>query len=435
MIKTLIVMTTYGSIFFSKQFTIKEQGTDISLTAGLISAVYSMTTETEGEKIENLDLQNVRTIFKEREGDVLFILTLDKRMDEGDAQDLLSEFMTRFKKKYGKVEIDGRVLSDFEPIVDEVVEEKLWYNNVPEKPALASTTLAFLSLFFAFFWYPMLFLASFGNFNIKDNLLYALSLGILPFIQLLLTYSLFIVIPGLLIYFFIKRSEEVKSTLRFVSEYISRPTRGAYSEILPWWFTLFAIGPVILNFTVVIYGRGFFYFLNYNTLSEGSIQANEANAGYFEFWASLYILVFNIVFSWLVLQPLIIGLMTDNLTKNFMNSSILLSGISLIFYSFGQFFAGTVYQELVGFSPQYEALAKKEATTFKFFFLVSLPVFLVFFIIVFMNGIGFSKLIKRNQNRYPIAYAVSVFIVLMYQLFWFMFIFLSGKFLIPYEVF
>ena len=56
-------MTTYGQIFFSKEdfFGAQKSETDISLTAGLISAIYNMTTETQQQKITELELEDDRS--------------------------------------------------------------------------------------------------------------------------------------------------------------------------------------------------------------------------------------------------------------------------------------------------------------------------------------------------------------------------------------
>lgn len=428
-------MTTYGQIYFSKQFGKKEIETDISLTAGLISAVYSMTAETEGEKIENLDLQKVRTIFKEKQADLLFVLTLDKRMDEGDAQELLDEFISRFREKYQDLAIDGRILDDFEPIVDEVVQEKLWYNNVPQKPKVAKTSLAMLAVFFSFFYYPMAFLSQTGPFAIKDNLMAALSISTQQFLILLLNYAILLSVPGLITLFLISKSEEVRAMLKFIPEFLSRPTRGAYAEIFPWWFAFLAIGSSLFVTSIIIYGQGFFYFLSFNTLSQTSIDTNVQNAGYVEFWGSLYIMIFGILFSYIVLQPLTIGLMTGNLSKNFMNSSILLAGIAILILGLAQLFSGIVYQELLGFHPSVQELALEEKDTLPFLFTVALPIFLMFFIYVFLVGIGFSKLIKKNQGRYPLAFAASLFLTLTFQLLLFWFLFQSRLFLISYKAY
>jgi len=155
MIKTLIIMTTYGQIFYSKTafFGAQEKETDVSLTAGLISAVYSMTTETEGQKITELALEDIRSVFRELPGEKLFIITVDNRMDESDADDLLGDLAERFTAKYGEVIMDGLILNDFEPIVDEIVEERLWYNTTKPNPSKFDFGTFFV-LLFAMFWYP-----------------------------------------------------------------------------------------------------------------------------------------------------------------------------------------------------------------------------------------------------------------------------------------
>ena len=93
MIQTLIVMTTYGSIFYSKEtfFDYEGSGSDISLTAGLISAVYNLTQETQQQKIEELDLEDSKSIFKELPGEKLFIIT-GQPQNTVFRQDIIIEF-------------------------------------------------------------------------------------------------------------------------------------------------------------------------------------------------------------------------------------------------------------------------------------------------------------------------------------------------------
>ena len=50
MIKHLLILTTYGQIFYSQEFEETEQTVDVALTGGLMSAIYSMTSETQKEK-------------------------------------------------------------------------------------------------------------------------------------------------------------------------------------------------------------------------------------------------------------------------------------------------------------------------------------------------------------------------------------------------
>ncbi len=436
MIKTLIVMTTYGQIYFSKEFGEKEIETDISLTAGLISAVYSMTTETEGEKIENLDLQNVRTIFKEREGDLLFVLTLDKRMDQQDAQILLDELILAFKEKYGDKLIDGMILTDFQDNVEEVVKERLWYNNVEQKADKVMTPLTLFSLMFCAFWYPMLFLSnSQRNYDlIKINVLGAVPTPGTGLATLAIMGVVFTA-PGLITILLMVREKRLLQMFRFFPSFIGRPTRGAYAEILPWWYSFFALISASMFISVVIHGRGFFYHLRFNTLSESSLQTNVAAFGFERWWLGFLLFEILILLTYLLVQPLLIGVMTGNLNRNYMNTSTFLAGMALLILVPTQVLSGTLYQELMGFNPQNEILSRAEQTSLQFLLLVALPIFLTFFVYIYVTGIGFSRLIKKNPERYPIAFAVSLFTLLALQLFLFWLFFQSRSFIFDRVIF
>ena len=114
------------SNIFSKEdfFGAQKSETDISLTAGLISAIYNMTTETQQQKITELELEDDRSVFRELPGEKLFVITVDKRMDNSDADELLEDLSDAFMNKYGDSIVEGMILNDFEPVVDEIVNEK-----------------------------------------------------------------------------------------------------------------------------------------------------------------------------------------------------------------------------------------------------------------------------------------------------------------------
>ncbi|GAG99440.1 unnamed protein product, partial [marine sediment metagenome] len=71
------------------------------------------------KKISEFKLVTSRILFKEERNDLLFVLTVDKRMDLKDTDELLSMLAKRFFEKYGEVRIDGLVLTDFEEDVTE----------------------------------------------------------------------------------------------------------------------------------------------------------------------------------------------------------------------------------------------------------------------------------------------------------------------------
>ena len=143
------------SNLFSKEdfFGAQKSETDISLTAGLISAIYNMTTETQQQKITELELEDDRSVFRELPGEKLFVITVDKRMDNSDADELLEDLSDAFMSKYGDSIVEGMILNDFEPVVDEIVNEKIWYNSIDKKLKVWDI-ITYLILIFNVIFYP-----------------------------------------------------------------------------------------------------------------------------------------------------------------------------------------------------------------------------------------------------------------------------------------
>ncbi len=430
MIKTLIVMTTYGTIYFSKEYGKKNVETDVSLTAGLISAIYSMTTETEGEKIENLDLQEVRTIFKERQESLLFVLTIDKRMDEDDAQELLNDIINSFQTKYENKPIDGQILSDFEPVLDDIVNERIWYNTVEKKPNLVKLSIPFLAMLFSSFYYPLILI------NSDQFILSPLLLNLANPVTLVITgliIAAMLIVPALITYYLIQKIGTVDKLLRFIEDFIFRPTRGGYAEILPGWFLLSVPLIATLLYSVIRYGRGFFYFLNFQVISVSSEQAVDASVGHGQIWTGVSLMYLSVLLSWLLIQPLVVGLVTGNLSKEFLKSTMIISSVSMLVLIPAQVIAGYQYQVFVGFTPDSSEFAARQISSLNFLFLVSIPMFLSFFFFVFTLGVGQSKITSKNQQRYPIAFGISILTSLIFQLLSFWLIFQS-KWGLPYSV-
>lgn len=71
LLKHLLILTTYGQIFYSQEFEKAEETVDIALTGGLMSAIYSMASETQREKISEFELVTSRILFKEERNDLL----------------------------------------------------------------------------------------------------------------------------------------------------------------------------------------------------------------------------------------------------------------------------------------------------------------------------------------------------------------------------
>ncbi len=126
MIKQVLIMTTYGTVLFSREYT-QAGGPDVVLTSGLFSAIYAMAEETQKEKISEMEMEQSKIYFKLREHDVLIIINADRRMDEDDVYDILEKIGDSFFKNYGPSDFTGELLNDFAPTCDQILLNKLWY--------------------------------------------------------------------------------------------------------------------------------------------------------------------------------------------------------------------------------------------------------------------------------------------------------------------
>ena len=423
MIKTFIAMTTYGQIFFSKVFGEVDKETDISLTAGLISAVYQMTAETEGEKIEMLNLEKVRTHFKEDVEDKLFIISLDKAMDEGDSRELLNEIMVSFADKYGDVQVDGMILSDFEPVVDEIVENKLWYLHVPTRPSFKDI-IPFLALLFSVYWYPMLLLD--GEEWITMPILASLQKDVTTLAISLVVISSELLIPFILTYILVKKSN-VKYLIRYMREFLSRPSRGGYSSMLPSWFLGIPVIVGVFALSVMRWGRGIYYSLSAQTVTKALESTVVDSSGNFVLWSYMNIFLIFDLLTWLTVFPLVVGLLTRNNNWLYFRSMLINTSISLVTFIPSFVFSGEIYQSAIGFHPDNAELYPVEARSLEFILQVSIPIIALLLIFAYYISIGSEPLIKRNKRIYKLGLPLGILLSLAFQqvIFWLMF--LSGS--------
>lgn len=423
-------MTTYGQIFYSKQgfFGADVGESDISLTAGLISAIYSMTTETQDQKITELELEQDRSVFRELPGEKLFIITVDKRMDTSDADDLLTVMVERFNQKYGDIVMDGMILSDFEPIVDEIVNEKLWYNTIEKKTSIKDLGVL-LALVFGAIYYPFLLLS--GQETYVDPLKKALEDNVTALIIQSIVLGLLTIVPIILIVYITKKHSKMKETFRFSKEFLKRPTRGGYSELLPNWFLLFPVFSISLFIASIRFGRGMLFSLQQRALPESfdsiAVFQNGTNA----LWPLLYVFIFFNLLTWFLLLPLIIGAFTQNLNWRFMKSSWMIIGISLIIFIPAQIISGVPYLKAIGYHPNDLDRYAEESTEVLFLFQVELLGTLFLFLFFFLVGIGMAQLIRQNTGRYPLAFGFGMFTILTVQRLIFYLIFNSGIIIDP----
>ena len=125
------------------------------------------------------------------------------------------------------------ILNDFEPVVDEIAERKLWYNTTPAKPRLMDY-IVFLTLLFSFIWYPYWFIK--GEQNIVAEVLNGLSDGIVSFLLSIIKVTIGTFAPVLVNIFLMRKYPNMKLPLKYIREFVTRPTRGSYTEGLPFWF-------------------------------------------------------------------------------------------------------------------------------------------------------------------------------------------------------
>lgn len=431
MIKTLILQTTFGQIFFSKEtFFGQEAGeSDISLTAGLISAIYSMTEETQEQKIEEIELEELRSVFRELPGEKLFIITVDKRMDTRDAADLLQDIIDGFAETYGEdFTPDGQILNDFEEPVTKIVDDKLWYNSTPKSLGIMDY-LVLLTLLFSFAWYPYFLLN--GKEQIVDKLLHAYESGV---VDLLLTSILTLLktfLPITVNLLMLKHWPNMTLPFRYMKEFVTRPTRGGYAELLPAWFLTLPLIIAFLGFSVIYNGRGVIHGLTAEVFHDNLVyrrpivnDVGEYQGELFYYYISIYIVLFILV--WYIVPPLIIGLITENFNWNFLKSGVIVSSISLVTLMPGFILTGDIVQNLMNFDTSSVAAYADAAKTLRFFVTVTLPINVFIAINIFFNGVGLGPIIKKNRSRFTIGYLASAFLVLQLVDFLWDVIFFSG---------
>ena len=443
MISHFIVLTTFGQIFFSKEYG-EESGVDVALTGGLISAVYSMTTETQREKITQMALEDKKIIFREREQDLLFVLTVDELMDDNDANELLDEIADKFFEKYGEVKIDGMILSDFEPILDEIINTRLWYTTPkdelsnPKWDIIATAITAF-----TLFWYTAIFI-NFGrilyeNINIlgiyipqllpptQMDLVSGLSFSLISSIYL----AVLLLIPGIASYLSLKKATGVKNSYRFTYEFFRRPTRSGYTQFLPKRMMLPLVHLITIVIALTYYGRVMIWEFQSLPLTDKFLeQLGMANPPII-YWSLLIMISLSTVLSWIFLQPLIMTLIIGavkkkfNFDKKFYVEAVhvaILASFTLIPY---MIWGSMRFQEILGFHPN-TPLIGDERLSMTFLLLVFIPLNLFFFSLIFYLGVGLSRLIIMDNLTYAVSFALSAFSTFLFQKIVFWLIFQSG---------
>jgi len=423
LIKNLLILTTYGQIFYSQEFEKTEEAVDVALTGGLMSAIYSMASETQRERISEFELVTSRIVFQEERGDLLFVITVDKRMDIKDTEDLLNRIAKRFFEKYGEVRIDGLVLTEFEEDANEIIYQKLWYLDTQKKKFRIWDYLATIFVALTICWYSLLIFGSpsikgFVDFDIRtfiwDNLVGnltdagALTLNILFMIAV-------VAIPAIAVYLLFKFTH-VKDTFRFSRDYLARPTRASYAELLPNYFLINLLTSFLVYVSFMMFAGAFFVELKARPLFPGSlIEGLTEDFDFTNFAGSdvgdqmlLGVLAW---FTWVFVFPLIYSLLLgEKKWGKIYKNAMFIASIAIYIYILCYIFIGVKYLEGIGFHPR-EAIYNVERQQLSFQLFSSIPLNVFFYGFLLYLGLGVTR-VTPSRTRIPSLVAVGIAIYL-----------------------
>ena len=424
MIKNLLILTTYGQIFYSQEFEKTEEAVDVALTGGLMSAIYSMASETQRERISEFELVTSRIVFQEEKGDLLFVLTVDKRMDIKDTEDLLNRIAKRFYERYGDVRIDGLVLTEFESDANEIIYEKLWYLDTKKKKFRVWDYLATVFVALTICWYALLIFGSppikgFVDFDVRtfiwDGLIgdltspLALTLNILYLIAV-------VAIPAIAVFLLFKFTN-VKDTFRFSRDYLARPTRASYAELLPNYFLINLLTSFLVYVSFMMFAGAFFVELKARPLFPGSlIQGLTENFDFTNFKQSdvgdqmlLGILAW---FTWVFVFPFIYSLLLgEKKWGKIYKNAMFIASIAIYIYIICYIFVGVKYLEGIGFHPREAILYDSERQLLTFQLFSSIPLNIFFYGFLLYLGLGVTR-VTPSRTRIPSLVAVGIAIYL-----------------------
>jgi len=428
-IKHLLILTTYGQIFYSQEFEKTEQTVDVALTGGLMSAIYSMTSETQKENISEFELVTSRIIFQEEEQELLFVLTVDKRMDIKDTNEILKAISKRFFEKYGEIRIDGLILTDFEKDATEIVYKKLWYLTTQERKFRVWDYLATVFVTLALCWYSLLLfgsppIAGIPEFGIKtfvwESLLQRINEPVTFLLQLLFLVAV-IAVPAIGVYLLFKFTH-VKDIFRFPRDYLSRPSRASYAELLPNYFLFTTLVSFLIYVSFMAFGGGYFSELTVYPLYPGGLFSNLDQPLKFtdirvsDIGDQLMIGIFS-WFTWVFVFPLIYSLLLgEKKWLKIYRNSVFIASIAIFILIICYIFAGVKYLEAVGFHPTDPATFRTEQQLLTFQLLSTIPLNIFFYGFLLFLGIGVSR-VAPSKTRIPpvIALGIGIYLTLIIQ--------------------
>ena len=429
MIKHLLILTTYGQIFYSQEFEKTEEAVDIALTGGLMSAIYSMATETQREKISEFELVTSRVMFQEERGDLLFVLTVDKRMDLKDSAELLQMIANRFFEKYGEVRIDGLVLTDFEEDATKIVYQKLCYLDTQKRKFKIWDYLATIFVALTISWYTLLIFGSppfkkFGDFDIRtfvwERLLGTLTNSMALFLNILFMIAV-IALPAIAVFLLFKYTN-VKDTFRFAKDYLTRPTRASYSELLPNYFLIQILTSFIIYVSFMLFAGGYFSELTFYPLFPGAIvpSLNEdfdfTNFQFSDVGDQMFLGIFA-WFTWVIIFPLIYSLLLgEKKWGKIYKNAVFIASIATTIYVICYIFSGLKYLEGIGFHPQNAVLFRDEIQNITYQLFSSIPLNIFFYGFLLVLAIGVNR-VTPSKTRIPsiFALAIGIYLILIIQ--------------------
>jgi hypothetical protein len=423
LIKHLLILTTYGQIFYSQEFEKTEEAVDVALTGGLMSAIYSMATETQKERISEFEMVTSRILFQEEENDLLFVISVDKRMDTKDTQELLDLIAKRFYEKYGEVRVDGLVLTDFEADATEIIYKKLWYLDTQKRKFRIRDYLATFFVALTLCWYSLLIFGSppfkgMTDFDIRtfiwDDLLGSLSNPAALTLNILFLIAV-IAIPAIAIYLLFKFTY-VKDTFRFAKDYLTRPTRASYSELLPNYFLINILTSFLVYVSFMLFAGGFFSELTVYPLFPGGLIGGLTEEFDFTNFATSDIgdqMLIGIFawFTWVFVFPLIYSLLLgEKKWWKIYRNAVFIASIAVFIFMIGYVFGGVKYLEAIGFNPTSSSFGV-EQREIKFQLLARIPLNIFLYGYLLFLGIGVNR-VTPSKTRIPSIFAVAVAIII-----------------------
>ncbi|MCG3224816.1 MAG: hypothetical protein H7647_10140, partial [Candidatus Heimdallarchaeota archaeon] len=370
-----------------------------------------------------------RIIFQEEEQDLLFVLTVDKRMDIKDTNEILKAISKRFFEKYGELRIDGLILTDFEKDATEIIYKKLWYLTTQERKFRIWDYFATVFVTLALCWYSLLLFGSppilgMPEFDIKTFVWESLLLKISDpgaFVLQLLFLVAVIAVPAIGVYLLFKFTH-VKDIFRFPRDYLSRPSRASYSELLPNYFLFTILVSFLVYVSFMAFGGGFFSELTVYPLYPGGLYSNLAEPlDFTNIFASdigdQFLIGTISWFTWVFVFPLIYSLLLgEKKWLKVYRNSVLIASITIFILIICYIFAGVKYLEAVGFHPTDPATFRTEQQMLTFQLLSTIPLNIFFYGFLLFLGIGVSK-VAPSKTRIPsvIALGIGIYATLILQ--------------------